>query len=90
VCGVGAGERVDDVEILAVEVRDDLRAQPVEALLLERLVDRAPPDSALGPGLADDELVLGRAAGEAARVDDEGTALGERRLSPGERMRIEQ
>ena len=87
---VGAGEGVDDVEVLRVEVRDDLLAQPLEVLLGDRLVDGAPPDPLLRAGLADDELVLRRAAGEAAGVDDERPALGEPALAALERVRVEQ
>ena len=57
--GVGAGERVDDVErIEPAQMRDDLRAQAVEPLLGEPLVDVTPPDPILRAGLDDDELVL--------------------------------
>ena len=65
----GTRERVDDVEIAAAEVVGDLRAQPLEALLRDRRVDVAPPDPLLRARLADDELILGRAARELARVD---------------------
>ena len=79
---VGARERVDDVEVARREVRRDLLAQAVEALLRELLVDVAPPDAVLGAGLAHDELVLRRAARVAAGVDDERAALGEPRRCP--------
>src|SRR5690606_9281661 len=57
-----------DVEVLGVErpigdVRQQARAEPVVVLLADRLVDLAPPDLGLARGLADDELVLRRAAG---------------------------
>src|SRR5581483_4087866 len=80
---VGPGVRVDDVDVARVQVRDELRAQPVEVLLVERLVDRPPPDALLRFRLPHDELVLGRAPREAPRVDDERTALGEPALAPG-------
>jgi hypothetical protein len=88
--GVGAGEGVDDVEVTPVEMSDDLRAQPVEIVLLDRLVDGSPPDPVLGVRLPDDELVLRRATGEAAGVDDERAALRELPLAARERMRVEQ
>ena len=88
--GIGAGERVDDVEDrLHVEIRDDLVAEPEEVLLLERLVDVSPPDAVLRAGLAHDELVLRRAARVDAGVDDERPALGEHALLARERVRVE-
>ena len=86
---VGARERVHDVEIAAVEVGRDLVAQALEVLLRDLLVDVAPPDAALGAGLAHDELVLRRAARVAAGVDDERAALGEPRVALGERVLVE-
>ena len=52
-------------------------------------VDVAPPDPILGARLADDELVLGRAARVLAGVDDERPALGEARLAARERVLVE-
>jgi hypothetical protein len=66
-----------------------LRAQALEVLLVDLGVDRPPPDPVLGAGLADDELVLGRAAGVDARVDGERAALGDRRLAALERVGVE-
>ena len=74
--GIGAGERVDDVEVAAAEVLDGLLAQPVEVRLRDLGVDVPPPDPVLGAGLADDELVLRRAAGVLAGVHVERAALG--------------
>jgi hypothetical protein len=88
--GVGAGERVDDVDVLLVEVGDDLLAETVELLLGQRLVDLAPPDAVLRTGLADDELVPRRASGVAAGVDDERPTLGEDALAARERVRVEE
>src|SRR5581483_608064 len=68
----------------------ELRAQPLEALLLERLVHVPPPDPVLRPGLADDELVLRGTPGEAARVDDQRPAFRELPLAARERVRVEQ
>jgi hypothetical protein len=88
--GVGGGERVHDVDVPRVEVGDDFCAEVLEVLLGQRLVDLAPPDAIFGTGLADDELVLRRAAGEATGVDDERTTLGETALAACERMRVEE
>src|SRR5262249_30648568 len=88
--GIGTRERIDDVQLLAqLEVRDDLVAQPEELLLLERTIDVAPPDSILGAALAHDELVVWRAPGVRAGVDDERPAFGEHSLPPLERPRVE-
>ena len=87
---VGAGECVDDVEaLLPGEVVDDLAAERLEVVLLDRAVDLAPPDPLLGARLADDELVLGRPSGEAAGVDDQRPALGEPPVAAFERVRVE-
>jgi hypothetical protein len=45
--------------------------QRVEARGIDRLVGIAPVDMVLAPGLFDEELVLRRAAGVRARVDDQ-------------------
>ena len=45
--GVCAGERVDDVDVGLVEVRDEPVAEPVEARLLDRVVDVSPADPIL-------------------------------------------
>ncbi len=69
---VGAGEGVEDIEIpVAAEVRCDLFTQPLEMLLRDLGVDVAPPDPVLGARLANDELVLRRAARMGAGVDRE-------------------
>ena len=87
--GIGAGEGVDDVDVALAQARGDLLAQPLEALLGDLGVDVAPPDPLLGARLADDELVLGRAAGVLAGVDDERPALGEPRVAARERVLVE-
>ena len=87
--GIGAGERVHDVEVLALEAGDDPCAQSVEALLGELAVDVAPPDPLLRARLTDDELVRRRAAGVAAGVDDERAALGEPAVADQEGVRVE-
>ena len=89
VLGIGAAEGVDHVEVALLEVRDDLPAQPVEVLLGDLGVRVAPPDAVLGAGLAHDELVLRRAAGEASRVDDERPVLGEDGFAAIERSHVE-
>jgi hypothetical protein len=70
-------------------VRHDLLAQSFEVLLRDLRVDLAPPDPVLGARLADEELVLGRAAGVQARVDGERAALGQPAVVALQRVRIE-
>jgi hypothetical protein len=71
---VGARKRVDDVEVAAREVGRHLLAEPVEVVFREGVVP-APPDALFRVRFAHEVLVLGRAAGEAARVEDDRAAL---------------
>jgi hypothetical protein len=57
--GIGAGERVDDVDVPFAEACRDLLAETLEVLLRHLCVDVAPPDPRRGARLAHDELVLG-------------------------------
>jgi hypothetical protein len=88
---VSAGERVDDIQRRRLaKVRGHLLAQPVEVILRQLLVHLAPPDPVLGRRLADDELVLGRAAGVLAGVHDQRAALAEAPVPARERVLVEQ
>jgi hypothetical protein len=90
VARVRAGEGVDDVEVVALaQVVADLAAQRLVVLLGERVVDVAPPDPLLGLRLDDRELVLGRAAGEGAGVDDERPAVGDAGLAAQDGVLVE-
>jgi hypothetical protein len=86
---VGAAEGVDHVEVAVLEVRDDLRTQPVEVLLRDLGVRLAPPDPVLGARLADDELVLRRAAREPTGVNHERPVLGDDPLTTLERRGVQ-
>ena len=86
---VGAGERVHDVDVALAQPVRDLLAQPLEVVLRDVGVDVAPPDARLGAGLADDELVLGRAARVLAGVDHERSALGEPSVAARERVLVQ-
>ena len=89
VCGIGTGERVDDVhDLLVLEERDDLVAQLLEILLAE-LVVALPPDPVLGARLTHDELVLRRAARVLAGVDDERPAFGDPAVATLDRVLVE-
>ena len=65
---MGADEHVLAVQAPIGEVGHEARAQAVVVVLGDRVVDVAPPDVRLARRLADDELVLRRAAGVRARV----------------------
>ena len=80
------GERVDDVDVAGGELRSYLLTEPLERLLRDLGVHVAPPDPLLGAGLADDELVLGRAAGVDAGVDHQRATFGKARVAAGERI----
>jgi len=67
----------------------DLGAKPLEAFLVDRGVDVAPPDPLLRAGLTDDELVLRRAAGVRAGVDRERPTFGDLCLAALECVRVE-
>ena len=86
---VGAAVRVDHVDVPLLEVGGDLPAQPVEVLLGDLGVHVAPPDPVFRAGLPHDELVLRRAAGEAAGVDDEPAGVREDTFAAVERSRVE-
>ena len=87
--GVGAREGVDDVDVARAETLGDLVAQPLEGVLRDVGVDVAPPDPILGARLADDELVLRRAAGVDAGVHDQRAAFREAPVAVRERVRVE-
>src|SRR3990170_2924140 len=86
---VRAGERIDDVHVALAQTCGDLLPQPLEGALGDLRIHVTPPDPALGAGLTDDELVLRRAPRVGPRVDHEGTAFSESRLTPSERVRVE-
>ena len=86
---IGARERVDHVDVALAQARGDLLAEALVVLLRDLRVDVAPPDPPLGAGLADHELVLGRAAGVLAGVDDEGAAFGETCLAARKGVLVE-
>ena len=86
---IRAGEGVDDVDVALAQPQRHLVPQLVEAFFRDLGVDVAPPDARLGARLADDELVLRRAARVLAGVDDERPAFGEPSLPARERVLVE-
>src|SRR3954453_7984179 len=85
---IGAGERVDDIDVLARQERDDLVAHVLVVLLGDRVV-AAPPDPVLRSGLAHDVLVLRRPDRELPRVEDDRPGVGELAVAVHERGGIE-
>ena len=85
---VGAREGVDHVQILVLEEVHDLVAEAAEVRLGDRLVDLAPEDPVVEEG-SRRELVLRRAAGVAAGVDDERPARREDALAVADRVHVE-
>src|SRR6185437_8099687 len=66
-----------------------LCAQPFEVLERQLVVDGAPPDSVLGLGLTDGELVLRGAARVHAGIDGERASLGDPRLAASQGVLVE-
>ena len=88
VCRVGAADEILHEQVAVCRMRQEIRVQPLESLRRHRLVV-VPPHRRRGVFVADDELVLGRAAGVAARIGDQGAVGGESRLAPGDRFLVE-
>ena len=86
---VRADVHVLRVQLLVRDVLHEAGAEPVVVLLADLVVDLAPPDLVLAPRLADDELVLGRAAGVLAGADDERALGGDDALAVADRALVE-
>ena len=77
-CRIPAGEGIDDIQPLArVQIVDGPLAVDLERVVVDRDVDRAPPDVVLRVGMLDDALVLRRAAGLFAREGDQRPGIGD-------------
>ncbi len=68
--GIGAGEKILDVEFFQFGEGEEIVEQAVELLFGHRLVV-VPPDGGFGVGIADDELVVDAAAGVLTGLHDE-------------------
>ena len=82
--GIGAAVEVLRVERLAARMGQEVLVERLELLGRQRAIV-VPPDLAFGLGVADDELVLRRAAGVNAGVGDERALRGDARLAIGQR-----
>jgi hypothetical protein len=81
VLGLGASEQVgDEQSLLLCDGGEEIRLERGEMVGRHRLVV-VPPDGGLGLGVADDELVVGGAAGMLAGADDERAVPGEQPLA---------
>src|SRR5262249_44672054 len=87
VFGVGAAVEVLGVELLASGVLEEVAEQQVE-LGGRQLAVLLPPDRLLGGFVADDELVLGAAAGVDAGFGAERAALDDRALAVRNRVLV--
>ena len=85
---IGAAVEVLGEQLPALGMLQEVLAQGLELLGRDRAVV-VPPDLVLGAGVADHELVLGRAAGMAAGGGDDRAAAGELRLLAGQRLLVE-
>lgn len=84
--GVRAGETVVNENILPLpEIQHPLH-QPVEMGFGHRLIHRAPVHRRFGAGLADNVLVLGRAARELAGAHYQRATFGKRPFFPLDRL----
>jgi hypothetical protein len=78
-----ADEQVLHVDVAALVVGQDLTVQVVELFRRRGAIDRPPPDVVAARRLLDQELVLGRAAGVLAGLDDQRAAGGQMTEAPG-------
>ena len=83
---VGAGIEILDEQLAAGDMGDRPAQQAGEAPRLQRLVGGAPVDLVLQLGVGDEELVLGRAAGEPAGGGDQGAVGAEPGLVAAQRL----
>ncbi len=87
VLGLRAAEQVGDVErVLGAECGEEVGLEVGEVLGGHRHVDLAPPHGVLGLGVADDELVLGRAAGVLAGLDHQRAVRGKVAFAVADRV----
>ena len=87
VLGIGAAVEVLHEQLVApIQVFDDVRAQRLELLLGERLVDLAPVDVRFGRRFFDEEFVVRRAAGMRRRHGAEGAHVGELSFATSDRV----
>ena len=89
VVGVRADVAVLDEDVAALQVGEQAAVHEVEVVLLEVVVDLAPPDLVLAGGLADDEAVLRGASGVVAGSDHQRTEMSDGPLEAANRLLVE-
>jgi hypothetical protein len=89
VLGIGAGPRVEDVELAFLHVSHHVAMEEIELLRLDRTVDRAPVHVALAGRVADDELVVRGAARVLTGAGDERALRGELSFSAPQRFLVQ-
>ena len=87
--GIGAGIHILHEQILTVQGPQQFRVQHVELRRLHRPVRLAPLDLAIARRFADDELVVGRAAGVRPGAARERTRGGDQAFLPAHRFFVE-
>ena len=80
---------VEDVELLVLQVRHHVAVQRVELRLVDRPVHAAPVHVLFARRLADDELVVRRAAGVLAGAGDQRAFGGQLRLAAAKRLLVQ-
>jgi len=88
VFGIGTGIQILDEQFLPLEVRNDVAAQRVELLQVNRLVDLAPPDLRVAGRLLDHELVVRRSTGMRAGAAHQGAVNGQLAFPPANGMLV--
>ena len=86
ILGIGAGKAVENKDLLALQIGDDLGADGVELRLLDGAVHLAPGDVVMDSGSIDNELVVGAAAGVFTGLDHQRAGVGQSALAAAERM----
>ncbi len=82
VVAVCADATVLHEDILALDVCEQTAVELFVVFLIERAVDRAPPDVIGRGGFVDYQLVVRRAPGVVPRANDHGAQVGDESLSP--------
>ena len=86
ILGIGAGKAVENKDLLALQIGDDLGADGVKLRLLDGAVHLAPGDVVMDSGSIDNELVVGAAAGVFTGLDHQRAGVGQSALAAAERM----
>jgi hypothetical protein len=89
ILGMGADVEVLDEEFPSLQVAEDLPMEVIEGFRLKGLIDRTPPDLALGGRLSNDESVLWGAACVLSGAHNERPTLSNPPFAPLDDLLIE-